>query len=126
MDGLLTRRETPFSHEQGKRVKTFRGADGGTFRTPRRNAFHLLGIAARTDHISLLTDLSRRSLGVGGSLGNQGHGRGCGVGRSLGPGAGRGVGVGRIVAVGEGVGVALGDGVGVGVLPGWSGARTVT
>lgn len=75
--------------------------------SPRR-PFHLLGIAARTDHISLLTDLSRRSLGVGGSLGNQGHGRGCGVGRSLGPGAGRGVGVGRIVAVGEGVGVGVG------------------
>ena len=53
------------------------------------------------------------------------HGRGCGVGRTLGGGIGRGVGVGRIVAVGvavgggvavavaEGVGVSVGVGVGV-------------
>ena len=51
------------------------------------------------------------------------HGRGCGVGRTLGGGIGRGVGVGRIVAVGVavavavGVGVAEGVGVGVGVPP---------
>jgi hypothetical protein len=41
------------------------------------------------------------------------HGRGCGVGRSLGIGFGRGVGVGRTVAVGVGVGVAVGVTVGV-------------
>jgi hypothetical protein len=49
------------------------------------------------------------------------HGRGCGVGRTLGGGIGRGVGVGRIVAVGVAVGggvaVAVAEGVGVGVPP---------
>jgi hypothetical protein len=36
------------------------------------------------------------------------HGRGCGVGRTLGPGAGRGVGVGRGVEVAVAVGVGVG------------------
>jgi hypothetical protein len=43
------------------------------------------------------------------------HGRGCGVGRTLGGGLGLGVGVGRGVAVG--VGETIGVGVGVGVGP---------
>jgi hypothetical protein len=43
------------------------------------------------------------------------HGRGCGVGRTLGGGLGRGVGVGRIVAVGVAVGVDVGVGLGGGV-----------
>jgi hypothetical protein len=50
-----------------------------------------------------------------------GHGRGWGVGRTLGGGLGLGVGVGRTVAVGVavgvGVGVGLTVGVGVGVTP---------
>jgi hypothetical protein len=41
------------------------------------------------------------------------HGRGCGVGRTLGGGFGRGVGVGRIVAVGVAVGLGVGEGVGL-------------
>jgi hypothetical protein len=49
------------------------------------------------------------------SLGTQGQGLGCGVGRSRCMGTGRGVGVGRTVAVGDGVGVAVGVGVTVGV-----------
>ena len=47
--------------------------------------------------------------------GNEGQGRGCGVGRTLGGGFGLGVGVGRIVAVGVAVGVGLGGGVTVAV-----------
>jgi hypothetical protein len=59
------------------------------------------------------------------------HGRGCGVGRSLGGGFGLGVGVGRTVAVGVAVAVAVGVGVGgegvaVGVASDWAGAWTLT
>jgi hypothetical protein len=48
------------------------------------------------------------------------HGRGCGVGRSLGIGVGRGVevGVGVGLTVGVGVGLTVGVGVGVGVMDG--------
>ena len=49
------------------------------------------------------------------------HGRGCGVGRTLGGGIGRGVGVGRIVAVGVTVGVGGGVEVGVAVAVGVGG-----
>ena len=63
-----------------------------------------------TDHFSSIT------------LSQYPHGRGCGVGRTLGGGMGRGVGVGRIVAVGVAVGggvaVAVGDGVVVGLAGG--------
>jgi hypothetical protein len=51
-------------------------------------------------------------------LGRFPHGRGCGVGRTLGGGFGLGVGVGLIVAVGVAVGVALGVGVTVAVAVG--------